>query len=81
MKSMAERYLDITYRGDEIYSINNSTKELTYRADKIYPTLMDDKTIRPVSSNMRLVRRNDTYKSIDSLANIYRSKISHFQGR
>ena len=30
---------------------------------------MDDNTIRPVSSNMRLVRRNDTYKSIDSLAN------------
>jgi len=60
---------ELTYRGDEIYPMNNSTKELTYRADKIYPTLMDDKTIRPVSSNMRLVRRNDTYKSIDSLAN------------
>jgi hypothetical protein len=27
------------------------------------------KSIRPVSSNTRLVRRNDTYKSIDSLAN------------
>ena len=44
--------------------MNNST-----RADKIYPGLMDDKIIRPVSSNTRLVRRNDTYKSIDSLAN------------
>jgi hypothetical protein len=60
---------ELTYRGDEIYPMNNSTKELTYRADKIYPTLTDDKSIRPVSSNMRLVRRNDTYKSIDSLAN------------
>lgn len=30
---------------------------------------MDNKTISPVSSNMRLVRRNYTYKSIDSLAN------------
>jgi hypothetical protein len=30
---------------------------------------MDDKTISPVSSNMRLMRRNDTSKSIDSLAN------------
>jgi hypothetical protein len=59
----------LTYRGDEIYPMNNITKELTYRADKIYPMLMDDKTIKPVSSNMRLVRRNDTYKSIDSLAN------------
>ena len=49
--------------------MNNSTKELTYRADKIYPTLRDDKTIRSVSSNMMLVRRNDTYKSVDSLAN------------
>jgi hypothetical protein len=58
----------LTYRGDEIYPMNNSTKELTYRGDKIYPALMDDKTIRPVSSNMRLVRRNDTYKSIDSVA-------------
>jgi|GEM_PF-750918 hypothetical protein len=60
---------ELTYRGDEINPMNNSTKELTYRADKIYPTLTDDKSIRPVSSNMRLVRRNDTYKSIDSLAN------------
>jgi hypothetical protein len=60
---------ELTYRGDEIYPINNSTKELTYRADKICPTRMDDKSIRHVSSNMRLVRRNDTYKSIDSLAN------------
>ena len=49
--------------------MNNSTSELAYRADKIYPVLTDDKTIRPVSSNMRLLRRNDTYKSIDSLAN------------
>jgi hypothetical protein len=63
------RTRELTYGGDEIYAMNNSTKELTYRADKMYPTLMDDKTIRPVSSNMRLVRRNDTYKSIDSLAN------------
>ena len=61
--------LRIAYRGDEIYPMNNSTKELTYSADRIYPALMDDKTIRPVSSNIRLVRRDDTYKSIDSLAN------------
>jgi len=60
---------ELTYRGDEIYPMNNSTKEQTYRADKISPTLMDDKPIRPLSSNISLVRRNDTYKSIDSLAN------------
>jgi hypothetical protein len=58
------RTRELTNRGDEIYPMNNST-----RADKIYPGLMDDKSIRPVSSNTRLVRRNDTYKSIDSLAN------------
>ena len=69
LSTLNSRTRELTYRGDEIYPMNNSTKELTYRADKIYPTLMDDKTIRPVSSNMRLVRRNDTYKSIDSLAN------------
>ena len=57
---------ELAYRGNEIYQMNNS---ITYRADKIYPGLMDDKSIRPVSSNTRLVRRNDTYKSIDSLAN------------
>jgi hypothetical protein len=69
LSTLNNRTRELTYRGDEIYPMNNSTKELTYRADTIYPTLMDDKTIRPVSSNMRLVRRNDTYKSIDSLAN------------
>jgi hypothetical protein len=69
LSTLNSRTRELTYRGDEIYPMNNSTKELTYRADKMYPTLMDDKTIRPVSSNMRLVRRNDTYKSIDSLAN------------
>ncbi|MFZ0893455.1 MAG: hypothetical protein WAZ77_03025 [Candidatus Nitrosopolaris sp.] len=67
--TLNSRTRELTYRGDEIYPMNNSTKELTYRADKIYSTIMDDKTIRSVSSNMRLVRRNDTYKSIDSLAN------------
>ena len=36
---------ELTYRGDEIYPMNNSTKDLIYRADKIYPTLMDEKTI------------------------------------
>ena len=61
------RTMQLTYRGDEIYPMNNKTNELAYRADKIYPALMEP--IRPVSSNMRLVRRNDTYKSIDSLAN------------
>ena len=69
LSTLNNRTRELTYRGDEIYPMNNSTNELTYRADKIYPALMDDKTIRPVSSNMRLVRRNDTYKSIDSLAN------------
>jgi hypothetical protein len=67
--TLNSRTRKLTYRGDEIYPMNNSTKELIYRADKIYPTLMDDNTIRPVSSNTKLVRRNDTYKSIDSLAN------------
>ncbi len=63
------RTRELTYRGDELYPMNNSTKDLIYRADKIYPTLMEDKTIRLLSSNISLVRRNDTYKSIDSLAN------------
>ena len=65
LSTLNSRTRELTYRG----VMNNSTKELTYRADKIYPTLRDDKTIRPVSSNMMLVRRNDTYKSVDSLAN------------
>ena len=69
LSTLNNRTRELTYRGDEIYPMNNSTKDLTYRADKRYPTLMEDKTIRPLSSNMRLVRRNDTYKSIDSLAN------------
>jgi hypothetical protein len=67
--TLNSRTRELTPQGDGIYPMNNITKELTYRADKIYPTLMDDKAIRPVSSNMRLVRRNDTFKSIDSLAN------------
>ncbi len=69
LSTLNNRTRELTYRGDEIYPMNNSTKELTYRADKRYPILTDDKSIRPVSSSMRLVRRNDTYKSIDSLAN------------
>jgi len=68
LSTLNSRTRGLTYRGDEIYPMNNSTKDLIYRADKIYPTLMEDKTIRPVSSNIRLVRRNDTYKSIDSMA-------------
>jgi hypothetical protein len=64
------RIKELMYREDSMYPISSvySTKALNYRGDKIYPTLMDDNTIRPVSSNMRLVRRSDTYKSIDSLA-------------
>jgi hypothetical protein len=68
ISTLNNRMRQLTYRGDGIYPMNNSTKELTYRADKIYPALMDDKTIRPVSSNIRLVRRDDPYKSIDSVA-------------
>jgi hypothetical protein len=66
LSTLNNRTRELTYRGDEIYPMNNSTKDLIYRADKIYPALMDDK---PVSSYLRLVRRNDTYKSIDSLTN------------
>jgi hypothetical protein len=68
LSTLNNRTRQLIYRGDEIYPMNNSTSELAYRADKIYPALMDDKAIRPVSSNMTLVRRNDTYKSIDSMA-------------
>jgi hypothetical protein len=66
LSTLNNRMRELTSRGDEIYPMNNSTNELDYRPDKIYPALMDDK---PVSSYLRLVRRNDTYKSIDSLAN------------
>jgi hypothetical protein len=69
LSTLNSRTMELTYRGDEIYPLSNCTKELTYRPGKTFPTLMDDKGIRPVSSNMRLVRRNNTYKSIDSLAN------------
>ena len=67
LSALNNRMMQLTYRGDEIYPMNNKTNELAYRGDKIYPTIMEP--IRRVSSNMRLVRRNDTYKSIDSLAN------------
>ena len=53
----------------EVYMLYRTFhSNLIYRADKIYPILTDDKTTRLVSSNMRLVRTNDTYQSIDSLA-------------
>jgi hypothetical protein len=47
-----------------------STKALTYSEDGIYSNI-EDKSIRPVSPNMRLTRRNDfssNYTVIDSLA-------------
>ena len=69
LSTLNSRTRELTYRGNKIYQMNNRTNELAYRADKIYPALMDDKSIRSGSSNTRLVRRNDTYKSIDSLAN------------
>jgi hypothetical protein len=59
------RTRELTYRGDEIYP---STRALTYRTDNIYPSLMEDNSIRRSPSNMRLVRRNDNYNSVDSLA-------------
>ncbi|HET7148449.1 MAG TPA: hypothetical protein VFI73_08120 [Candidatus Nitrosopolaris sp.] len=70
LSTLNNRTKELTYREDSMYPISSvySTKTLTYRADKIYPTFMDDNIIRPVSSNMRLARSNDTYKSIDSLA-------------
>jgi DNA-binding Lrp family transcriptional regulator len=58
----------LTYRGDEIYPLNYSTRGLTYRTDNTYPSLMEDNSIRRSASNMRLVRRNDNYKSVESLA-------------
>jgi hypothetical protein len=65
------RTKELMYREVSMYPISSvySAKALTYRADNVYPTFMDDSSIRPVSSNMKLMRRNDTYKSIDSLAN------------
>ncbi|MGA9152974.1 MAG: hypothetical protein WBZ36_20545 [Candidatus Nitrosopolaris sp.] len=57
-----------TFRGDEIYPMNSSTRGLNYRTDNIYPSLMEDNSIRQSASNMRLVRRNDNYKSVESLA-------------
>ena len=62
------RTRELTYRGDEIYPMNNSTRGLTYRTDNTYPSHMGDESIRRSASNMRLVRRNDNYNSVDSLA-------------
>jgi hypothetical protein len=62
------RTRELTYRGDEIYPMNNSTRGLTYRTDNTYPSLMKDKSIRRSASNMTLVRRNDNYNSVESLA-------------
>ena len=62
------RTRELTYRGDEIYPMNNSAKELTYRTDHTYLSLTEDNSIRRSPSNMTLVRRNDNYNSVDSLA-------------
>jgi DNA-binding Lrp family transcriptional regulator len=62
------RTRELTYRGDEIYPMNNSTRGLTYRTDNTYPSHMEVESIRRSPSNMRLVRRNDNYKSVESLA-------------
>jgi DNA-binding Lrp family transcriptional regulator len=62
------RTRELTYRGDEIYPLNNSTRGLTYRTDNTYPSHTEDNIIRRSPSNMRLVRRNDNYNSVDSLA-------------
>ena len=59
---------ELSYRGDEIYPMNNITRALTYRTDNIYPSLIEDNSIRRSPSNIRLVRRNDNYNSVDSLA-------------
>jgi hypothetical protein len=56
----------------ELYKQDKTIREIIQRvhmSPRDIGTLdIDDKSIRPVSSNMRLLRRNDTYKSIDSLA-------------
>ncbi|MRN41605.1 MAG: hypothetical protein FIO02_11260 [Nitrosopumilales archaeon] len=67
---MDNRTKELMYREVSMYPISSvySTKALTYRADNVYPTFTDDSNIRPVSSNVKLMRRNDTYKSIDTLA-------------
>ena len=62
------RTRELTYGGDEIYPMNNITRALTYRTDNTYPSLMEDDSIGRSASNMRLVRRNDNYKSVESLA-------------
>jgi hypothetical protein len=66
---------DCTYRGyreDSMYPISSvhSTMAFTYSKDDIYPNI-EDKSIRPVSTNIRLTRRNDFSSNcnlIDSLA-------------
>jgi hypothetical protein len=66
---------DCTYRGyreDSMYPISSvhSTMAFTYSKDDIYPNI-EDKSIRPVSTNIRLTRRNDfssICNLIDSLA-------------
>jgi len=66
------RTKELTHREDGMYPISSvhSTKVLTYSKDGIYPNI-EDKTIRSVSANMRITRRNDfisNYNVIDSLA-------------
>ncbi len=66
------RTKELKYREDSMYPISSvhSTMALTYSKDGIYPNI-EDKSIRPVSTNMRLMRRNDFSSNcnlIDSLA-------------
>jgi len=64
------RTKELKYREDSMYPISSvhSTMALTYSKDGIYPNI-EDKSIRPVSANMRLTRRNDFSSNlIDSLA-------------
>ena len=72
LSTLNNRTKELTYREDSMYPISSvhSTKALTYSKDGIYPNI-EDKSIRPVSANMRLTRRNDfssNYNVIDSLA-------------
>ncbi|MDQ6668818.1 MAG: hypothetical protein M3Y53_11430 [Thermoproteota archaeon] len=64
---MDNRTGELTYREDGMYPMSSlhSTTALTYSEDGLYCNI-GDRSIRPLSSNMRLTRRYDYKISDDS---------------
>jgi hypothetical protein len=62
---LTEKIKELSYREGRIIPMSNTTRELTYRPD---PLIYNDRSVRPLSSNMMSTRSDSSYKSIDDLA-------------